>query len=86
MAKTQPDIVPKLITCPTCHTSYEWGELIRGCYGRRDRSVAKVRKTRIKKGKAPAAEDLGTTEEDAETEEMDEEEWRAFEREMMAED
>lgn len=58
---THNEVLPKTGQCPGCDTRIIWGEVIRGCYARRERSEAEqedrhkaqekaVRKARRKKG------------------------------------
>ncbi|KAJ9118338.1 hypothetical protein QFC22_004254 [Naganishia vaughanmartiniae] len=53
-------LLPKNGTCPSCATRLEWGEIIRGCYARRDGeidSVGSIEKETIKAAKKQASEE-----------------------------
>ncbi|KAJ9099948.1 hypothetical protein QFC21_003956 [Naganishia friedmannii] len=53
-------LLPKNGTCPSCETRLEWGQVIRGCYARRDGeigSVESIEKETIKAAKRQASEE-----------------------------
>lgn len=51
-------LLPKSGTCPSCSTPLEWGEVIRGCYARREGELESVVKTGKEQEKAAKRREL----------------------------